>query len=294
MSANMRRVAKKILSFDSLKIVGSVIFLIMMFLLLQKIFVFPDVPTIYDEKIALKVEYTGILQSWSARYDLLDSYGASRRSFTLQIANLSTNPDCRISFTIFPFMPTQDRDYEITIGEVVPQMQLEPTLSKDMDHFSVRLGNNEFIQTITLQVSFNQQSLFSKIPLPYGRVFYQTEVTCNQDILLSKLAITTPIVLTVSELEPSREVASVQYLGLTRTTEIEPQRKNELVVIQLLRETSSLIPLALNFLSMLSIISLVYALYRSISNREHRYIMGLVGSVSAILWIVMTWLIFIS
>ena len=294
MSANMRRVTKKILSFDSLKMVGSVIFLIMMFLLFQKILVFPDVPTIYDEKIALKVEYAGILQSWSARYDLLDYYGASRRSFTLQIVNLSTNPDCHISFTIYPIMPTQDRDYEITIVEVVPQMQLEPILVEDMDYFSVRLGNNEFIQTITLQVSFNQLSLFSRTPLPYGRVFYQTEVTCNQDILLSKLAITTPIVLTVSELEPSREVASVQYLGLTRTTEIEPQRKNELVVIQLLREPSSLIPLALNFLSLLSIISLVYALYRSISSREHRYVMFLIGSVFAILWIVMTWLIFIS
>jgi len=191
-------------------------------------------------------------------------------------------------------MPVQKRNAKVTIVEIVPQVHLKTTLSTDIDYVSLLLENDEFIQTITLQVSFNQPPLLEKTPLPYERVFYQTEVICDQDILLSQLTIGTPILLAVGEFEPSREVTGVRYQGYNRYTVIEPQRRDELVAIQLVREPSSLVPLALSFLSLLSVINLVYALHRSISNKEHRIVMLIIGFTSSLVLMIIIWLIFAS
>lgn len=269
-----------------------VVLLTTMVWLSLSILAFPSPPKVYDETISLKVYYTGNLLRWSANFDLFDYHSASSRSFDLQMANLSTDSKCHISFTIYPFMSYQERKVEVTVIEIVPQMDLEMSLTTDIDYVSARLENNEFIETILLRFTFNQPPLFERVLLPYGRVFYQTEVKSNQDIPLSKLIVTTPIALTVHELEPSREVATVRIQGSMRITKIEPQRNDEVVVIQLFREPSRLIPLALNFVSLLSVANLVYALHRSLSNREHKIVMYMLGSIAVIMLTIIIWFMY--
>lgn len=289
----IEKVVAKLLSWDSAKIIVSIILLAAMMWLLLNIFVFPSPSPIYDERISLKVHYTGDLQRWTANFDLFGYHNASSRNFNLLLTNLSTNPKCLISFSIYPFMPYREREAEVVIIKIVPQMDLKATVTTDIDYVSVRLNNSEFIEKVTLEVTFNQPPLFKRVPPPYGRIIYQTEVKSDQEIPLSKLTITTPTVLTVDEFEPSREVASVRYLGLKRITEIEPQRNDELIVAQLVRKPSSLIPLALNFVSLLSVVNLVYAFHRSLKNKEHRFIMYILGSIVATIWTIVIWFMFL-
>ena len=289
----IEKAVAKLLSMDSAKIVVSIVLLAAMMWLLLSIFVFPSPPPVYDERISLKVHYTGNLQRWTANFDFFGYHNASSRSFNLQLTNLSTNPKCLVAFSIYPFMPHNDREAEVTIIKVVPHMDLKTTLTTDIDYVSVRLNNSKFIEEVALKVAFNQPPLFERVLPPYGRVIFQTEVKSDQEIPLSKFTITTPAILTVDEFEPSREVASVRYQGLLRITEIEPQRSDALVVAQLARKPSSLIPLALNFVSLLSVINLVYAFHRSLKNKEHRFIMYVLGFLVATIWTIIIWFMFL-
>lgn len=293
-SKNVRNAIKKILSRDSAIIIIASIFLSSTLLFLQHTAFSPVLLSFrpFEERIFLHQFKNGALKEWTAEFDLRDIEGTTRRSFSLQLADLLPDTPCPIQFSINPVH--SKRTVQISVDEVFPQTTVEVESHTAPDWVGLGLNYSGSIENITLTVTFSQPTVSRPVPLPYGRVVYETEVECGHGIPLSKLCVITPSFLTVDQAEPSREIARVYYLGGHRVIEFEPQRSVELAVVELVREPSSLIPLLLNFVSLLSIVNLVYALSKSLIYREHRIVMISIGVIVASLWVGVLWIILAS
>jgi hypothetical protein len=292
MKIRTKSILKKIVNLDSLVIIVTSMLLLVPLWFIGTVFVFPYLyPDIYDEIMELNIRNTGTLENWAATLELFPYVkGISERSFNLVLSNLSTvTSRCTIWFNIMPWYDS--RSASATINAVVPQTNVDTSVYYDGGWVEVNLNYNEAIDLIDITITFTQSSPLenaSKIP-PYKEIYYQSSITSNQNVRMSKVTILSPPFLTVDTVEPRREVSYVHYQGLIRTIELVPQQAQERILVQFTRQTSSLIPLALNFVAMISIINLGFNLYQIIRSKVHRQIMIVAAIIILAIEIFIVW-----